>query len=84
MATFNTQFVPSDKVWYVDTATGIHRAVVKRVDIEVTTPSATGKIKYDIQFTVGAKTVNDVEETTLFSDIDLALADYKVFLLTTA
>lgn len=85
MATVNHAYAVQQSVFYVNAVnslTGIHGvndAVVRSITITITQAGPT--VMYDIAFknaTLGSATV---AESTLYGDVDSALAAYKVLVL---
>jgi hypothetical protein len=68
-------------VWCVDVTYGVHKAVIKTVDIESNTVNVSPVIKYSVVYTNPTMSSNLLTEDKVFSDIDNALASYKQLIL---
>lgn len=74
MATVTHDFILGQTVFHVNDLNGVKEAIVKTVDITI---SQVGTfVKYSITYTK-TSTTTDVYQSSLYGDIDLALAAYK-------
>ena len=79
MATVTYLYTVNQQVFNVDMHDGVREAVVKEVDITITNTGA--DIEYTIAFMKCGPGTTKVKEDTLFPDIDSALADYKILVI---
>lgn len=76
MPIITTAYEVDDTVYHVDANEGVRKGTVKYTDIRVIPALTT--ISYAIQFTNATEGSVVAEESTVFNDVDLALAAYKV------
>jgi hypothetical protein len=85
MATTTNLYDVNGTVYHVSVDKGVRQGVVRAVDIALrpdgTPLGYTTTIEYDVQLvTSGHSTVTDVE-STLYDDVDAALAAYKALIV---
>lgn len=78
MPVFNVAYDVNQTVFYVSTATGVQESIVR--SSTVFTNVLGTSIQYNIQYTKASLGSATVDESTLYPDIDTALAAYKVLL----
>lgn len=76
MATITYAYSIDTTVYHVGADTGVRKAVVKKIKMNVTQGNVTA-IEYDVAFVDSRAGVITALEATLFADVDLALAHYK-------
>jgi hypothetical protein len=79
MATITYLYPVNTTVFYMNATTGVEQAVVRAITANISQNGST--LAYDVAFskpTLGSKIVNEI---TLYADVDLALAAYKLTVL---
>jgi hypothetical protein len=76
MATITYQYPINATVFHMDTNVGVNQAVVRAITANISQTGST--LAYDIAFSKSMLGSKIVDETTLYGDVDIALAAYKL------
>lgn len=77
MATITYSYAIDSTVYHVDEYLGVRKAIVRKITVVVTPGGGSPDVTYVVAFADARDGIVDVDEPTLFDDVDLALAYYK-------
>jgi len=75
MATITYAYAINSEVFHVDDTKGVRDAIVKALTVTITPAGTT--LTYDVAFKKSSEGSANVQESTLYADVDLALAAYR-------